>query len=666
MISDQEFYTKCLDLEREELSLVREPVLARDYKKAGKALADTIRKSLDAAAFFSIPYEEPENIYKLPGESDREAIERIGNHIMVSVGVPCDFGRDNPIDWSANPTYNQYKEWTWQLNRHHELKLLAHEYNQNPRPEYAVLAAELFLSWAGQAEAPGEVSRYETKMWRTIECGIRMGASWPYALFTFFRTDAFTDQVLVTWYKSMWEHGMRLYSKRTRGNWLIMEMNGLAYVAIICPWFRESSRWLSTALQSLSEELDRQIYADGFHYELSTGYHDTVLVNYQRIIEMARAFHIPIPDGMEQGLHTACEAAVKLMMPDGRLPDINDGKWLPVKEMLEPKERIFKESPLISWILSDGAKGREPDYQSTALDYSGFLVMRTGWEPSASWALFDGGPFGRGHQHEDKLSVLFYGHGKLLLTEGGNYAYDDSEMRRYVLSARAHNTVQVDGCGQNRRAHYEWRDEDIHKKAGLRYRIGEELDYGEGIYEEGYGADAKIKVRHSRRVFFIKNPELGLHPFLIVSDRLEAAEGKEHSYEALWHVDSKFRELREQEGRISFEEAFICVSQAAGSLNWVYGAKEPEWQGFAAMGTQQGMYRPVACVRTGFEGSRVRLVTVLYFHPAEEQELHIVHVEAGRKPEDDDIRMGLSDGRMLSFLESSLMEGDSRKCEKKF
>ena len=111
--------------------------------------------------------------------------------------------------------------------------------------------------------------------------------------------------------------------------------------------------------------------------------------------------------------------------------------------------------------------------------WSGFLVMRTGWTTEDSWALFDAAPFGKAHQHEDKLSLLFYANGKLLLTEGGNYAYDTSEMRRYVLSTRAHNTVRVDAKDQNRLKHYAWKEEDIREKADLKWQLGPVWDYGE-------------------------------------------------------------------------------------------------------------------------------------------------------------------------------------------
>ena len=110
------------------------------------------------------------------------------------------------------------------------------------------------------------------------------------------------------------------------GNWLIMEMNGLAQIGILYPQFILSGQWLSQALGSLEEELDRQIYPDGFQYELSTGYADVVINNYQRFIEVAKAFGKTVSEGMLEKLAKACELDVKLMMPDGCVPDINDGK----------------------------------------------------------------------------------------------------------------------------------------------------------------------------------------------------------------------------------------------------------------------------------------------------------------------------------------------------
>ncbi len=644
LLSDQDFFGNCVNLDFEGMERVKECVRQGDYRRARAAMAAHIREYLEPERFFQIPYETPENLYKHPGESDEEACKRVREHTLISVGVPCEYGRENPVDWQANPTYNGYREWTWQLNRHNEWKMLAHEYRRTGEEWLAETAAELFASWVGQAVCPDDCPGYLTDCWRTIECGIRMGANWPYVLFSFYRTDAFTDDVLIDWYKSVWEHGERLSRNHMTGNWLVMEMNGLAQIGILYPQFIRSKEWLEQAFGSLEEELERQIYPDGFQYELSTGYHDVVVNNYQRLIQTAKAFGQPVPERILEKLGLACELDMRLMMPDGTVPDLNDGTRRSVAATCRIRERILPENRWIRWMT-----GKEENFlpaeTSMALPWSGFLVMRTGWTPQDTWALFDAAPFGRAHQHEDKLSVLLYAGGKLLLTEGGNYAYDSSEMRKYVLSTRSHNTIRVDGRDQNRLGRYQWKEEEIHKKADLTWKLGETWDFGESSYTEGYGEDFSGPV-HSRRVFFYRGGE-GRAPFLAVADRMDGEES--HLYEQLWHIDSKLKELTE--GKATFAELDVAFS--AGAVQVITGQKEPEWQGFAATGTGQGMYRPVPCVSVSHRAGKTRLVTVLA--PHREGGARVAFVKAGTGLDEEEITILYEDGSSFTFRESDAM-----------
>lgn len=650
-MNEVRFFKECLDLEYEGMEEVRKAVAAEDYEAAKKAFASYIRNALEPERFFSVPYEVPENAYLLPEETVPEACERVvRDHIMVAVGVACDFGKEKEVDWFANPTFNDYKEWTWQLSRHPEWKMLAEEYRKTGEERYAKRTAELFESWYHQAAYPGDVSGYDTKCWRTIECGIRMGANWPHVLFCLYQSEAFTDQVLVDWYASVWEHGERLCRNRTHGNWLIMEMNGLAHIGILYPQLKQSKEWLNTAFACLEEELDRQVYADGFQYELSTVYHEVVVNNYQRVLEMAKAFDVTVPESILKKLENACLIDVKLMMPDGRIPSINDGKWFESKHLLERKQRILPNVPEMNWVLSDKKEGKEPEYKSLALPYSGFMIMRDGWTQDATWGFFDGAPFGRGHQHEDKLSLLVYAKHKVLITEGGNYAYDDSEMRKYVLSTRAHNTVMTDGMEQNRRRDYRWADEDIKKKADLTWTIGEAADYAESTYDEGYGPDADKSVTHNRRVYFVKKAPEGTAPFFIAVDRMTAKE--QHTYRVLWHADSENPVVSEKGA--AMDDINICVSGSNLQMSVVKGQEEPVWQGFRALSQRQGDYVPVNCVMADVTGVCERIVTVLAPHEAGENS--IVSVEAGKNVEDTSLTLRFADGGELTLNENDMKQ----------
>ena len=197
MLSDSEFFLQDLNPEIPELAGMRRMAEAGDYAGARRGFAAYLRKVLPArkALYRSVPYEEPENIYKLPGESDEEACRRVCAHTLVSVGTPMAFGEKGDVDWTANPTKNGYREWTWQLNRHNDVKMLARQYALTRDRKLAACAQELLGSWMKTAPCPPEsVPGTETKCWRTIECGIRMGANWPYIFFAL--CDTFSDDFL--------------------------------------------------------------------------------------------------------------------------------------------------------------------------------------------------------------------------------------------------------------------------------------------------------------------------------------------------------------------------------------------------------------------------------------------------------------------------------------
>lgn len=674
LLSDEEFFLECLDDSLDAVKKMKEAAKEGDYAAARHQFAEYIRETLDPETFFTIPYEIPENYYKWKEETDVEAADRICTNRLISCGIEYDFGDE--VDWDHNPTPNQYKEWTWQLNRHNEWKHLAYVYRQTKDEKYAECCARLFSTWAEQAVCDLEAGSRDTECWRTIECGIRMGANWPYALFTFYKTPAFTDDVLVNWYKSLVENARRLELRRTTGNWLVMEMNGLAHIAILSPVLKDSKRWYQLAVDVLIHELKTQIYADGFHYELCTGYHDVVINNYQRMMVTAQAFHMEIPEVFTQYLEKMCLLNIELMMPDGTLPELNDGSRAKVSEILERRKVLFPQNPQMQWVITDQKEGKEPENTSLILPDSGFLVMRTGWDKDAVWALFDGGPFGRAHQHEDKLSFVMYANHKYLLVEGGNYAYDGSGMRRYVMSTRAHNTIRVDGLEQSRLRTFKWKEEDILKPAGMLAKVTEDVDFAEAEYTDGYGTELKeavtdfwnfegkltdeerknvdTSVSHKRSLYFFKKPGYGLKPFIIAIDRLMTSdeEKKEHTYEVIWHLNSENPVV--SKNRLDMDDITLLVSGQEAQMKVVEGQKEPQYQGWLSQKGFSADAIPIPTLLCEAKGRDCRMVTVLY--PHQEEGCPIKEVLAGADLNDKEITLILEDGTKWKLIEGEIIK----------
>ncbi|MBQ2546395.1 MAG: heparinase II/III-family protein [Clostridia bacterium] len=229
------------------------------------------------------------------------------------------------------------------------------------------------------------------------------------------------------------------------------------------------------------------------------------------------------------------------------------------------------------YFASERAEGEPPAYTSLLLEYSGMVIFRSSWEKDALWAYMDASPFGKAHQHEDKLSVQLWAFGHELMPEAGTFDYDTSEMRRYVLSTRGHNTARIDGFDQNRRDGYRWSPEDIHKKADVRFEIGETRETAEASYEEGYGP-GKIRVRHTRKLIFLKR-EPALPPMFVSVDRFEAEE--EHSCELIWHLHDNPTVLVCRSVHNTFGDGVgVTVASSCGGMQVWRGVKTPEFQGW--------------------------------------------------------------------------------------
>lgn len=651
LLTDDQFFGEIIDCSLPGLELLRDAIREKNYTLCRKLFAAHVRKDLQDKEefFFSMPYDFPPNQFLLPDECVEDALARIKKNKFVSIGIPYQF--KDKVDWVYDPTNNHCLEWTWQFNRHHEWKLLANHYRETGDETSAEAIVRLFVSWVEQAIVPADsIPGYETVCWRTIESGTRMGVDWPYVLFCIYKSVYFTDDILVDWYKSVWEHGHRLQVNHRSGNWLIIEMNGLAYIGIIYSQFKCSKEWINYAEKMLINQMESQVYPDGFQYELSTGYQGTVINSYMRFVKIANAFSLELPLKMLKCIENMLEVYIRIMKPNGEIPDLNDGTSAQASQLVDRYGVYFKENERIQWLCRSRKGNGAPPYMSIALEYAGIMVMRNGWKEDSTWALFDAAPFGAGHQHEDKLNLLIYAKGRSIITECGNYAYDDSEMRKYALSTRSHNTVRINGQDQNRRSGYEWHEQDIHKKADMYYRIENEFDYVKSKYDEGYGAEKNTGITHERSVIFLKQPNYGMEPYFVVVDRMYST--KENHYEILWHVDAVDVSANYMQVKADFLHLFTSLTDAKpNEVDIICGQQHPEWQGWKRGETSiPGDYSPQPVIRYHTTGCSKRIVTVIY----PDCNCPIVSVEAGTDVKDTLVNIVLKSGETIQLDENNM------------
>ena len=504
-------------------------------------------------------------------QRDFAAADEVLKHVIQG----HDFGPD--IDWQADP--NNYREWTYAINRFFHWRTLAAAYWDGGDERYAKELCDQWVDWVRKNPVPLFTSGNSSYTWRTIECGIRQSTTWPDCLYRIMGSEHFTPEVASVVTKSMIEHARHLMVWPSRGgNWLTMESNGLGTIGILLPEMKEAAEWRTTGLARQYAELDNQVYPDGSQIELTTGYHQVSLNNFLGLASTAILNGVPLPGDYYDKLRRMFEYNLYVQMPNGRTPALNDGGTSDIVRSMETAFELYKD-PLFDWAATRGERGTPPDHTSHYFPYAGQMVMRSGWEPDARYMVMDAGPFGYGHQHEDKLSLMMYAFGKVHVIDPGNYAYDSSPWRRYTIDTPAHNTVMVDGQSQRRRRQPRETFLVDQPLATNLWKTSDRLDYAAGQYDEGYGDDNAIAVTHRREVLFVKPA------YWLVVDTF-AGEGR-HRYESLFHFDADEAEI-ESDGRTvrTIDPTPNCLIAAAGrpglDLKVIKGQTEPGVQGFVA------------------------------------------------------------------------------------
>ena len=638
-LTDLRFFTECLDPSVPALAELAGPAEAGDMDEAKRRFAAYVRGVLRPEQYLRGERERLAPMAEKIGEASRRAME----HTFVSCRVPHTFGET--IDWTANPTYNGYCEWPWQLNRHPEWQAMAEAYILTGDEAIPAEWSRQFMSWATQAQVPENESGYATICWRTIEAGLRM-KRWIYAIHAFLY--AVDDETLTVFCKSVWEHGWRLRNFCTSHNWLIMEMAGLCRIALFFPFLRESGEWLSYVHARLESEIAAQVYPDGMQYELTPGYHQVCVGNYEDVADMYRLLGSEVPPYLLRGLERMYAVYPKIAAPDFRTPAVNDSGRENAAEILKDALLYLPDRDEYRYFASGRREGEPPAYRSILLEYSGMVIFRSSWEKDALWAYMDASPFGKAHQHEDKLSVQLWAFGHELMPEAGTFDYDTSAMRAYVLSTRGHNTARIDGFDQNRRSGYAWSPEDIGKKAAVRFAIGDARETAEASYDEGYGPD-KLRVKHTRKLIFLKR-EPGLPPMFVSVDRFEADEA--HSGELIWHLHDNPTVMDGRAVHNTFPDGVgITAASSSGGFELLRGVGSPEFQGWLPkFGVGDVEHYPIPTVLNTFRFDKsLRIVTVLC--PFSDGIPPVRSVEAPEDVTASDFTVVLSDGSRITARE---------------
>ena len=487
---------------------------------------------------------------------DVQGAEAILRGRVAYVGKVLDVGPR--IDWHAWDypcAESRFVRWFW-------MHPLVSAYRTTGLGRYARGAMDIVRGFYADARPPAQrpATWYGYNgPWQALMAAGRV----PIALDlyrTIGRSDALDDSDRVTFLKLLLEHAEFLYTASERHiahNWEVAMMVALLELGHALPGFRDSARWKERAVERFTQNMRDCVLDDGGYWERSE-YHFSAILEYAVAWRALREAGEPIPPEWPDALQRMYEWAMWVLTPQRQYPPVghaafgggrsyvsrfDEERWggLPEDSMvpvLGEAADLFPERSDFGWF--ETGRGRPPERTSRVLPHTGWLVMRSGWEPDDLYLImnYNGSPDVI-DTHPDLLSVSVWAHGRAYLSNSGStHGYEASEFRSWDMQTLSSNTVMVDGQSQ------------AYLSNGGRLQTWESLpgfDYAAAVSR----AYERRGVDHRRAVLLVK-PR-----YWVIHDVLEG-DGRTHEYR--WHGHFQPTELA-----VDADAGVIATDERAGT-----------------------------------------------------------------------------------------------------
>jgi hypothetical protein len=508
-----------LDVSRSDMKAVQAAVTSKDYVKACEALLEHYR---------SCPQGKELRLQRVKRGSatDKTADARLSDSFYwhATTGVPPR-KKDGRLDWSyCGP--KKSAEWGYNLNRHYHIDQIREAYLETGNPRYINGIDDHLRDWIIGNPYPNRKSSKDRPQWRGLEVHHRLKV-WAKVFYGFQNDPGLQPGTQILILSSIPEHAdyLRRYHAQG-GNWITMEMNALALAAAYWPEFNEAARWRDHAMAKMLGQLKAQTYPSGVQTELAMSYHMVAAGNMNAFADTAEANGWDLPPEFRQLLEKMYDYLARAARPDGGRVAGNDSTIGSPRDtrlrdgVLQEAKRYQRDDWV--YILGNGKTGKKPAYPpSVVYPWAGHVIARNNWSRDAHWSVFDVGPWGSGHQHNDKLHISVYAHGRTLLVDGGPFTYrGGTPERRHAQGTESHNCILIDGRGQNTF------EKTWDKPMTGNYAVSDEIVFARGTVKHGFRG-VKGTAVHKRALVYVKDA------FWIVVDRIET--DRPRTISPLWH-----------------------------------------------------------------------------------------------------------------------------------
>lgn len=551
-----------LNLDHPGLGPVKEAVASENWPAACEALLTYYREGSTATWLRA---ERPQ-----PGDGRVEQADAIleGAFTLYNVPARVPARPEGGLDWSYNGPDGD-REWGWGLNRQFWAVTLLSAFQSTGNPVYAQCYDRYIRDWILANPYPGERTR--EPQWRGLETFMRVNGSLSRGFYELQDVPELTPVTRILILSTIPDHAHYLrHFHAGGGNWISMEMRGLATAAVCWPEFAEADSWLDYAFARMLPEVENQVYPDGVQKELTSHYHIVTVRSFDSFADIARIAGRDVPPAFEEGIGAMYHYLAYTMRPSGYgllNNDSNLDHTAPI--VLRNADRF--ERPDWTHIATNGEKGTAPEgLPSRVFPWAGQLVMRSDWGRDAQWGFFDMGPLGIGHWHYDKLHLSVSAFGRDILVDAGRYTYKGGPWRSYFVGSKSHNAILVDGCEQHDSVR------EVSEPMQSNYTITPEFDFARGTFAGPYEG-LEGEATHTRAVLYVRGR------YWLVVDAIETDRPRDIT--ALWHFHPECAVETEGSSAVSTDPdsgnvRVTPVSASDWRVNLVQGQEEPEIQGW--------------------------------------------------------------------------------------
>jgi heparan-sulfate lyase len=378
---------------------------------------------------------------------------------------PFNYGKD--IDWTYWPVRDN--ELRWQLHRQKWFIPMGKMFYINGDEKYANEWTFQFLDWIKKnpliAQPKKELSKEEQLIednkvddnnmryaWRPMEVSHRL--SEQYTIFQLYRNStSFTPEFLSVFLWNTHRHAdfvLNHYSKE--GNHLLFEAQRMLFAGVFFPEFKDAATWRKSGSEILVREMPKQIYPDGFQFELDPGYHSGCIGIFLSALRVAEVngYADMFPSWYRQTISGMIQAYYNILLPDLSCPMFSDMTKKVKSDALKSFKdwkTSFPEDKALQYFISGGKSGEAPEYTSRAFKTSGFYIFRSDWNENATAMVLKAGPQAGWHAQPDNGTFNIMFNGRNFFPDAGSFSYGgDAEvtrMRESFKLTKVHNTLTL-------------------------------------------------------------------------------------------------------------------------------------------------------------------------------------------------------------------------------